>query len=179
MFADYHNPNDYWRHNPMMSDPNIDPDDAFKSGCFVVLFYMIALIVGAALCMLLGSCTTTEYVTVEKVRTDTTVITKHQRDSVWLHDSIYVKEWMKGDTVYRDVDRWHIVYRETKSRDTIYRATHDTIPQPYPVIKEVEKPLSRRHKAVFTIGVLTILGVVCWFVWWVVKTLRRFGILRI
>ena len=49
MFADYHNPNDYWRHNPMMQDPNIDPDDAMKSGCFVLLFYIVAFIVGIAL----------------------------------------------------------------------------------------------------------------------------------
>ena len=163
----------------MITDPNIDPDDAMKSGCFVLVFYILAFIVGVALCALFGSCTTTEYVTVEKVKHDTTYVSKVQHDSIWMHDSIYVKEWMKGDTVYRDVDRWHTVYRETKSRDTIYRATHDTIPKPYPVIKEVEKPLSRRQKAVFTIGVMTIIGVLCWIVWWVIKTLRRFGILRI
>ena len=163
----------------MITDPNIDPDDAMKSGCFVLVFYILAFIVGVALCALFGSCTTTEYVTVEKVKHDTTYVSKVQHDSIWMHDSIYVKEWMKGDTVYRDVDRWHTVYRETKSRDTIYRATHDTIPKPYPVIKEVEKPLSRRQKAVFTIGVMTIMGVLCWIVLWVIKTLRRFGILRI
>ena len=163
----------------MMTDPNIDPDDAMKSGCFVLLFYIVTFIVGIALCALFGSCTTTEYVTVEKIKHDTTYVIKLKHDSIWMHDSIYVKEWMKGDTVYRDVDRWHTVYRETKSRDTIYQATHDTIPKPYPVIKEVEKPLSRRQKAVFTIGVMTIIGVLCWIVWWVIKTLRRFGILRI
>lgn len=175
MFADYHNPNDYWRHNPMMTDPNIDPDDAMKSGCFVLVFYIVAFIVGVALCALLGSCTTTEYVTVEKVRVDTMWQNHIRHDSVYIHDSTFIKE--KGDSVL--IERWHTIYRETKSRDTIYQATHDTIPQPYPVIKEVEKPLSRRQKAVFTIGVMTIMGVLCWIVWWVIKTLRRFGILRI
>ena len=179
MFADYHNPNDYWRHNPMMQDPNIDPDDAMKSGCFVLAFYIVAFIVGVALCALLGSCTTTEYVTVEKIKHDTTYVSKLQRDSIWLHDSIYVKEWMKGDTVYRDVDRWHTKYIESIKHDTLYKATHDTIPQPYPVIKEVEKQLSRRQQMVMCVGVFSIIGAFCWFAWWAVKILRRFGILRI
>ena len=179
MFTDYHNPNDYWRHNPMMQDPNIDPEDAMKSGCFVLLFYIVAFIVGIALCALLGSCTTTEYVTVEKIKHDTTYVSKLQHDSIWMHDSIYVKEWMNGDTVYRDVDRWHTKYIEKQVHDTLYQATHDTIPKPYPVIKEVEKPLSRRQKMVFTIGIFTIIAAACWFMWWAVKILRRFGILRI
>ena len=179
MFTDYHNPNDYWRHNPMMTDPNIDPEDAMKSGCFVLLFYIVAFIIGIALCALFGSCTTTEYVTVEKVKHDTTYVSKLQRDSIWLHDSIYVKEWMKGDTVYRDVDRWHTKYIEKQVHDTLYQATHDTIPQPYPVIKEVEKQLSKRQKMVFTIGIFTIIAAACWFMWWAVKILRQFGILRI
>ena len=158
----------------MMQDPNIDPDDAMKSGCFVLLFYIVAFIVGIALCALLGSCTTTEYVTVEKVKHDTTYVSKLQRDSIWLHDSIYVKEWMKGDTVYRDVDRWHTVYRETKSRDTVYQATHDTIPQPYPVIKVVEKQLSKTQIALMIIGGLSLMAI---FVFISVK-LKRFLSLR-
>lgn len=174
MFADYHNPNDYWRHNPMMQDPNIDPDDAMKSGCFVLLFYIVAFIVGIALCALLGSCTTTEYVTVEKVKHDTTYVSKLQRDSIWLHDSIYVKEWMKGDTVYRDVDRWHTKYIEKQVHDTLYQATHDTIPKPYPVIKVVEKQLSKTQIALMIIGGLSLMAI---FVFISVK-LKRFLSLR-
>ena len=179
MFADYHNPNEYWQHNPMMHNPNIDPDDAKKSGCFVLLFYIVAFIVGIALCALFGSCTTTEYVTVEKIKHDTTYVSKVQRDSIWLHDSIYMKEWMKGDTVYRDVDRWHTKYIEKQVHDTVYKARVDSVPKPYPVIKEVEKPLSRRDHMIMCIGVFAIIGALCWFVWWAAKVLRRFGILRI
>lgn len=180
MFSDYHNPNDYWQHNPMMKDDqNIDPDDAMKSGCFVCLFYLIAFAVGVLLCALFESCTTTEYVTVEKIKHDTTYISKLQRDSVWLHDSIYVHEWTKGDTVYRDRDRWHTVYRETKSHDTLYQVRIDSVPVPYPVIKEVEKQLTRRQQMVMCIGLFAIIAAICWFVWWAVKILRQFGILRI
>ena len=98
-----------------------------------------------ALCMavlvalsLLSSCTTTKYVEVERVMYDTTYITKWQKDSVWLHDSVLVKD--RGDTVL--IEKWHTEWRDRLRVDTLYKATHDTIPQPYPVTEYVEKDLS-------------------------------------
>lgn len=135
------------------------------------------LIVG--IIIMLCSCTKTEYVTVEKIKHDTTYVSKVQRDSVRLHDSIYVHEWTKGDTVYRDRDRWHTVYRETKSCDIIYQHRVDSLPVPYPVIKEVEKQPTRRQQMVMCIGLFAIIAAACWFVWWAMKVLRRFGIFRI
>ena len=170
---DYNNPNEYWQHNPMMKDDqNIDPDEAMKSGCFVCLFYLIAFAVGVLLCALLGSCTTTEYIPVIEHRTDTLIQTKVQHDSIHIHDSIHVTE--KGDTV--KIEKWHTKYIEKHVHDTTYISKTDTVPQPYPVIKEVEKQLTRRQQIVFTIGIFTIIAAICWFVWWAVKILRRFGI---
>ena len=99
------------------------------------------LFVGALIAFIvivLSGCTTEKIVTVEKVRTDTTTVTKWQRDSVWLHDSVFVKE--KGDSVL--VEKWHTKFIEKVTHDTLYQATHDTIPQPYPVEKEVSAKLS-------------------------------------
>lgn len=97
----------------------------------------LCLIILVAL-FLVGCKTKERVVTVEKVRNDTTYITKHQRDSVWLHDSIHVTE--KGDTIR--IEKWHTKYIEKATHDTLYQATHDTIPQPYPVEKLVERKLS-------------------------------------
>lgn len=97
----------------------------------------LCLVILVAL-LLVGCKTKERVVTVEKVRTDTTYITKHQRDSVWLHDSIHVTE--KGDTIR--IEKWHTKYVEKATHDTLYQATHDTIPQPYPVEKLVERELS-------------------------------------
>ncbi len=97
----------------------------------------LCLIILVAL-LLVGCKTKERVVTVEKVRNDTTYITKHQRDSVWLHDSIHVTE--KGDTIR--IEKWHTKYIEKATHDTLYQATHDTIPQPYPVEKLVERELS-------------------------------------
>jgi len=115
-----------------------------------------------AMLVTLAGCKTHErIVEVERVRTDTTYITKHQRDSVWLHDSIHVKD--KGDTV--TIERWHTKYIERATHDTIYQATHDTLPLPYPVevVKKVEKPLTwwqrtRLHVANIVLLLLVIYG---------------------
>ena len=129
-----------------------------------VIKYLIIWLAFLIAISLLASCRQVEYATVEKVRIDTTYITKWQRDSIWLHDSIHVKE--KGDTVM--IERWHTQWRDRLRVDTIYQATHDTIPQPYPIetIKMVEKELSwwqRLRLWIGNIGLLAILGFVGWF----------------
>lgn len=134
-----------------------------------LVVWMVILFVLA----LLASCKQVEYITVEKVRIDTTYITKWQKDSVWLHDSIHVKE--KGDTVV--IERWHTQWRDRLRVDTIYQATHDTIPQPYPIetIKMVEKDLNwwqRLRLWIGNIGLLGILGVIGYYgvrIWKVCK----------
>jgi len=97
----------------------------------------LCLFILAAL-LFIGCKTKERVVTVEKVRTDTTYITKHQRDSVWLHDSIHVTE--KGDTIR--IERWHTKYVEKATHDTLYQHKTDSVPVPYPVEKLVERELT-------------------------------------
>ena len=105
---------------------------------------------------MLSSCTTTKVVTVEKVKTDTTYITKHQRDSVWLHDSIQVTE--KGDTVR--IEKWHTKYIEREVHDTLYQSKTDSIPVPYEVIKEVPAKLSTPQKGLMGIGIVALMALI-------------------
>lgn len=124
-------------------------------------------IIIAMLLVLSGCKTRTVVMTVPEVRTDTLIITKSQRDSIWLHDSVYVSEKTENDTVFLEVKKWHTKYIETRTRDTIYIATHDTIPQPYPVevIKEVERDLSWWQKTKMWVGGIAMLLLLAWFVW--------------
>lgn len=93
----------------------------------------------AALVLILAGCKTQErIVTVEKVRTDTTYITKQLRDSIWLHDSIYMRD--HGDTIL--IERWHTRYQERQVHDTLYQSRVDSIPVPYPVTEYIEKRLN-------------------------------------
>lgn len=75
---------------------------------------------------------------------DTTII--NHRDSIRLRDSIYVREWMKGDTVYVDRFRDRYLYRD-RWRDSIY-VKHDTTAVFRTKEVKVEQPLKgwRRFK---------------------------------
>ena len=110
------------------------------------------------LALLMCSCKSIEYVPVieKEVRHDSIYFTKVQRDSVWLHDSISVKE--KGDTIR--IEKWHTKYIEREVHDTIYQAKRDSIPVPYEVIKEVPAKLSKTQKGLMTLGILTLMAAV-------------------
>lgn len=120
--------------------------------------------------MMMYSCKSIEYVPVieKEVHHDSIYFTKVQRDSVWLHDSISVKE--KGDTIR--IEKWHTKYIEREVHDTIYQAKRDSIPVPYEVIKEVPAKLSKTQKGLMTLGILTLMAAVIFGAFWLKKILR-------
>ena len=69
---------------------------------------------------MLTACHTTKYVTIPEYHTDTLIITKHKRDSIYLKDSTNVHEWSSGDTVYIEVLKCRTEYRERNVHDTIH-----------------------------------------------------------
>lgn len=101
---------------------------------FDVIVLVIAAILMTALVMMCSGCKQTEYIPVIEHKTDTMYISKVQRDSIYLHDSTFIQ--LKGDTIF--FEKWHTKYIEKLTHDTTYVATHDTIPQPYEVVK-IEK----------------------------------------
>lgn len=144
------------------AESNLNLTNDMKKGRTLGWMMTALFIVGMIACLaMLSSCTTTKVVTVEKVRTDTTYITKHQKDSVWLHDSIKVTE--KGDTVR--IERWHTKYVEKQVHDTTYVAKHDSIPVPYEVIKEVPRKVSKTERALMIAGILSMMAVIVFVAW--------------
>lgn len=125
------------------------------------LFFIIA-----AAIMIVG-CKSVEYVPVIEHRTDTVYKSKVVHDSIYQHDSTYIKE--KGDSVY--IERWHTKYVLKEKTDTLYESRVDSIPVPYEVVKEVEveKPLSWWQSMRIHIG-----GIVCWLL----LILAIYGILK-
>lgn len=63
-------------------------------------------------------------------------------DSIYLSDSIYISDFVRDDTVYKTIDRWHTRYVERTRTDTLYQARTDSIPVPVEVEKQVPAPLS-------------------------------------
>lgn len=96
----------------------------------IYLFAAVALLTG---------CKTRERI-VEHIRTDTLIHTQHHRDSIYLHDSTYIRE--RGDTLY--IERWHTAWRDRVRTDTVRESHTDSVLVPYKVevVKEVPAPLT-------------------------------------
>lgn len=124
----------------------------------------------AFLALLMCSCKTIEYVPIVEHEThhDSIYFTQVQRDSIWQHDSILIKQ--KGDTVR--IEKWHTKYIEKQVHDTTYVAKVDSVPVPYEVIKYVEKKLSKPQSVLMTIGMLAILAVIIALAFKLKKLLR-------
>lgn len=121
-------------------------------GCGLALVWLVLLLVGWLVC----SCKSIEYVPVvqKETHTDSIYLTKVQKDSIWLHDSIRVEA--RNDTVR--VDRWHTKYVERLLHDTLYLSKRDTIPVPYEVVKEVPAKVSKMERAFMWLGILSLMA---------------------
>ena len=159
---DYNNPNDMWRHNGYDPYKGLSDEERMKAGCLQLFSFIGAFIVALLICALFGSCTTTKYVPVPEYHTDTVRISHNTRDSIYVHDSTYIRE--AGDTML--IERWHTQWRDRIVRDTIYQSKRDSIPYPVEVIKEVPAELTwwqqaRLHLANILLFAL-LLGVIIW-----------------
>ena len=98
---------------------------------------------------------------IERVVVQRDTLQVHHRDTTYRRDSIYIREWMKGDTVYVDRYRDRYVFRD-RWRDSIsVREVHDTTA----VEVKVEKPLSWSQKAkigAFPWLMLALIGALVW-----------------
>ena len=126
-------------------------------------------IIAISLCLFICSCKTTKVVTVERVTHDTTFVAREHRDSIYLHDSVFVKEWQKGDTVFITTMQWKDRWRERIVKDTLRVVKVDSIPVPYPVVKEVEKKLTKAQKGLMWTGGLSIMALLAF----VYRKIRR------
>ena len=93
------------------------------------------------------------------VQHDTTTV--HHRDTTFRRDSVYIREWMKGDTVYIEKYKDRYVFRDRWRDSVSVREVHDTTA----VEVKVEKPLSWAQKAkigAFPWLVLAVIGAALW-----------------
>jgi hypothetical protein len=133
----------------------MNDDERMRAGCLHCVGFAATVIAVLLLCALLGGCKTEErVVTIETVRRDTTYIIRHERDSIYMHDSIHVRE--KGDTV--TIERWHTRWRDRWQYDTIYISKTDSVPRPYPVEVEVPAELTTWQRLRIGLGDAMLLG---------------------
>lgn len=113
--------------------------------------------------LLLCSCGSIRFVPVDRVKTDTTYLTKVRHDSIYVRDSIYV--YQRGDTVTKTVDRLRYLYRDRV--DTVYISRTDTL-----TVHDVEyrdKPESWYDTGFRRLGQLCVLALLAWLLWGLVK----------
>ena len=134
------------------------------SKLYTCIFVAVALV----------GCKTKEYVTVPVLHTDTLRVVQHHRDSIYLHDSTFVREYVHGDTVRVVTEMWHTKYRDRLKTDTIYRSRTDSVPVPYPVIKEVKKPLTLIEKGLMGTGIAALTAILIFFFIHFKKIFSRF-----
>ena len=124
------------------------------------IFWIVAL-------LMLMSCATSRKASTTEVdtnyqyteRLDSIFITTVQRDSIYLHDSIYVRE--KGDTVYKYVEK--LRYKYVNSVDTLYRTIVrvDTAYVDRTKLEVYEKPVYIEKKVKWYDKVCMWLGRIC------------------
>lgn len=136
-----------------------------RNGCLGIVAWMFILLVAGFVLIAMGSCRSVRYVPVETVKHDSVYITQHQKDSIYIHDSIYQKE--KGDTVL--IEKWHTRYIEKQVRDTLIQIQRDTIPQPYPYEVEVPAQLSWWQKTRMHIGEIALVALLVLLGSWIVR----------
>jgi hypothetical protein len=142
--------------------------ERLKAGCLQGASFFILLILGLLLCALLQGCKSVEYVPVIEHRTDTVYQNTVQKDSVFVHDSTFIKE--AGDTFL--LEKWHTKYVLKEKHDTTYISKTDTVPAPYPVevIKEVPAELSWWQRLKMKVGGAAIILCLLAFAIWVWRT---------
>lgn len=75
------------------------------------------------------------------------------RDSVYIHDSVFVKH--KNDTIW--MERYKTLYKEKVVRDSVY--LRDSIRIEVPIVVEVEKDISIFQKLKYALmAILVLLG---------------------
>lgn len=93
--------------------------------------------------IMLTGCKTT-YIPVETVKTETERVVDIQRDSIYVLDSIYVRE--AHDTIY--ITKWRTEYKEALRIDTLHIVERDSINH----VVEVERPLTKMQQLKMDIG---------------------------
>ena len=172
---EYNNPNDYWQgYDPYKG---MTDNERMWAACVHVACYVIAIVIMLLLCALLGSCTTTEYVTVPEVHehwhhsTDTI----HQTDSIIDRQTTTIREVDSATMAQygiqlKDMQRAWLIETNRLQRelselkqshtDTIHE--RDSIPVPYPVevVKEVAAELTWWQQTRMGVGGIVILGLI-------------------
>ena len=122
---------------------------------WTIMMFFAFLLTAMVSCFTLTGCTSVQYIPVESVTHDSIYISKLERDSIHVHDSIYLEVKQQADTIIKTKYVQKVVYRDALRTDTMIVERVDTIRLPYPV----ERQLSKWEKIKLDFGGMLIGGI--------------------
>lgn len=134
------------------------------ASCLYAILSAIVIIGMAVVVVTLSGCKTIKEVPVESVKERIEYIDRLQTDSIYQHDSIFIKA--VGDTIYEYRDKY--VYKYEFIRDTSYITKIDSIP----VVVEVEKRLTKWEEIKKNYGGYALLLILLIIVGYVIKKIK-------
>ena len=144
-----------------------------KALMYYALLFFLYLTIAMVLCFTLTGCTSVRYVPVESVTHDSIYISKLERDSIHVHDSIYLEVKQQADTIIKTKYVQKVVYRDALRTDTFFIERVDSVQVPYPV----ERKLTKWESVKMDIGGIAIGGVVVMVIGaalgWIIKRKRN------
>lgn len=88
---------------------------------------IIPFLMAAIFCAMISGCRSHSTIDNAIVHHDTCYVDRLKRDSVHVHDSIYLHEYMRQDTFFIERVRWRTKFIESFKHDSIYIAKKDTV----------------------------------------------------
>lgn len=137
-----------------------------------------AIVVGCCLhlCLvLLTSCSTPRSVIVERVvaKTDTLYKTNVRADTLRILDSVFVNQYTKGDTVYKEKTTWRWRDKVSIKTDTIYKIMlRDDTKQQLQTQKQGVTALKWYQRTIYHIGALCCIAAIIWMIFLYIKKRR-------
>lgn len=104
-----------------------------------IIFALLLVLVCLQACK-----TKTMYVPVETIQREKEYIDRWSRDSIYLHDSVYVEK--KGDTIW--LQKYKTIYKERLVRDSILITDSVRVEVPYAVVEAKEVNLLRNWQII-------------------------------
>jgi len=125
----------------------------------------------ACVLALLSGCRT-KYVAVPEWHCRDSVRVSVGRDSVYLHDSVWVSLVSSGDTTYLTKYVTKYRYRDVYHRDTVAVVRVDSVRVPYPVEREAGLA-DRWRQWLLSACAAIVAAVLCYVVVWLVRAVRK------
>ena len=140
---------------------------------WTIMMFFAFLLTAMVSCFTLTGCTLVQYIPVESVTHDSIYISKLERDSIHVHDSIYLEVKQQADTIIKTKYVQKVVYRDALRTDTFFIERVDSVQVPYPV----ERKLTKWESVKMDIGGIAIGGVVVMVIGaalgWIIKRKRN------